>query len=120
MKKPTPMGNQINFTQEAIRLIKLKMDEKRVNQVALAKSLNMEPSSVSRMLKSNSLSIEKLKQLSICLDYNFFVSFAGMLDLKEPALHVEPPPPDHTICNERIRELEIENNIMLKILKAGD
>ncbi len=109
------MENQPDFHREALRMIKQKMEEKGWNQTKLAGFLHVYPSAVFQMLNGSTMSLNKLKELSDIFEYNFFTDLAGMLDLPEPAK--EPiPPVDHSACQERIRELEIENRTLLMIL----
>ncbi len=113
------MKNNQGFNREIIQLIIHKMDEKRVTQVELAKGLNIQPSSVSRILKGNNLSVDKLRQISILLDFNFFSLLAGYVEVSEPKeTETAKKGTDHSQCNERIRELEIENRTLLKVLHA--
>lgn len=109
------MENLPDFHREAIRMIKQKMEEKHWSQTHLASLLHVHPTTIFQMLKGKTISLNRLKALSAVFGYNFFTDLAGMLDLPEPAK--EPVPPvDHTACEERIRELEIENRTLLKVL----
>lgn len=113
------MENQPNFNKVAIRLICQKMEERGWNQTQLGQRLNMKPSSIHRLVNANTIMVEKLKQLSLVFNYNFFKVLADQLDLPEPK-KVVIDPAEHAECLERIRELEIENRTLLKVLKAED
>ncbi len=109
------MNNQLDFHREALRMIKQKMEEKGWNQTKLAGLLHVYPSAVFQMLNGSTMSLDKLKELSGIFGYNFFIDLADMLDLPEPAKE-SAPTIDHSACEERIQELEIENRTLLKIL----
>ncbi len=113
------MGNQLNFNKVAIRLICEKMEERGWSQTQLGQRLGMKPSSIHRLVNANTIMVEKLKQLSLVFNYNFFEILADQLDLPEPK-KVIINPSDYAECLERIRELEIENRTLLKILKSED
>ena len=113
------MEKQLNFNKEALRLVHQRMSEKGWSQSELGRRLNIKPSSVYRMLHANTIRVEKLRRLSLVLEYNFFTALAGQLDLPEPS-ESSIRPADYAECQERIRELEIENRTLLKILKSED
>lgn len=111
------MMNQPDFNKEAIRLVTSKMQEKRMSQAELARLLSVGPSTVHHMLNGQTLMVGKLQQLSLIFEYNFFTVLSDLLDLPIPAKQ-KTAEVDHSACNERIHELEIENRTLLKILKA--
>lgn len=96
---------------EAIRLIKIKMQEKGWNASDLARKIGMHPSSVAKMLTSDQVKLDRLKLISEVLGYNFLRALADQVEVTEP--------PKYTLeaqTKERLRELEIENATLLKIL----
>jgi hypothetical protein len=105
------MDSNVNFSKEALRLVKQQMGKKNVNTAALARMMNLDPSTTYRMVEGQTLQLDKLKDLSMAFKYNFFQDLANLLDFPEPAKT------DHTACNERIRELEIENRVLTNLLK---
>jgi transcriptional regulator with XRE-family HTH domain len=107
------MDRTIDIQQETLRLIRQKMEEKGLTQTKLAKVLQVTTSSVFQMLNSNSMSLHRLEQLSRVLGYNFFAELSKLPGLPG----TEALQPDHSDCNARILELEIENRTLLKILK---
>src|SRR5674476_509553 len=100
-----------NIEKEAVRLIKLKMKEKGWNSSVLAAKIGMHPSSVSKMLQSDQIKLNRIKLISELLGYNFLRALADQIDVNDP--------PKYTLeaaTKERLRELEIENATLLKIL----
>lgn len=101
-----------NIEHEALALIKKKMDEKGWNISDLAKRMLMHKSSVSKMLQADRIKLGKLVELSVVFEYNFLRELSDLLALNNPPQLIE----DHTACQLRIRELEIENATLLKVL----
>lgn len=101
----------VNLEKEAIRLIKMKLNEKGWNCTDLALKIGMHPSSVAKMLIAGQIKLDRLKLISELLEFNFLRALADQIDVNEP--------PKYTLeaatC-ERIRELEIENAVLLKVL----
>lgn len=111
------MTNQLNFNKEAIRLVESKMKEKGISQAQIARLLSVGPSTVYHMINGQTLMVDKLQKLSLILEYNFFTALSDLLDLPVPVKQ-KTTEANHSACNERIRELEIENRTLLKILKS--
>lgn len=68
------------------------------------------------MLNGRTMSLDKLRKLSVIFGYNFFADLSGLLDLPGP-VQEDAVVAGHSACNERIRELEIENRTLLMVLK---
>jgi len=101
-----------NLEAEAIRLIKQKLKEKGWNSSVLAAKIGMHPSSVAKMLASDQIKLDRLKLISELLGYNFLRELADRIDVNDN-------PPKYTLetaTKERLRELEIENATLLKVL----
>jgi transcriptional regulator with XRE-family HTH domain len=97
---------------EAIRLIKQKLKEKGWSSTDLAQKIGMHPSSVAKMLQSDQIKLDRLKLISELLGYNFLRALADQIDVNDN-------PPKYTMetaTKERLRELEIENATLLKVL----
>ncbi len=97
---------------EAIRLIKVKLKEKSWNSSDLAQKIGMHPSSVTKMLASGQVKLDRLKLISEVLGYNFLRALADQVNVADP--------PKYTLeaeTKERLRELEIENVTLLKVLR---
>lgn len=72
----------------------------------------MHPSSVAKMLASDQVKLDRLKLISEVLGYNFLRVLADQIGVGDP--------PKYTIeaeTKERLRELEIENATLLKVLR---
>lgn len=101
-----------NLEAEAIRLIKLRLKEKNISTTELALKIGMHPSSVTKMLASDQVKLDRLKLISEILGYNFLRALADQIDVADP--------PKYTLeaeTKERLRELEIENATLLKVLR---
>jgi lambda repressor-like predicted transcriptional regulator len=100
-----------NLEQEAIRLIKLKLKEKGWSSADLAAKIGMHPSSVAKMLVAGQIKLDRLKLISELLGYNFVRALADQIEVADP--------PKYTLeaaTKERLRELEIANATLLKVL----
>jgi DNA-binding Xre family transcriptional regulator len=100
-----------NLEKAAIGLIKLKMKEKGWNSTILANKIGMHPSSVAKMLASDQIKLDRLKLISELLGYNFLRTLADQVEVNEPPRYSAEP-----ATRERIRELEIENAVLMKVL----
>ena len=101
-----------NIEHEALALIRKKMAEKGWNNSDVAKRMLMHKSSVSKMLQSDRIKLGKLVELSVVFGYNFLRELSDQLELNDPPKLIV----DHSACQLRIRELEIENATLLKVL----
>jgi hypothetical protein len=100
-----------NLEREAIRLIQIKLKEKGWNNSELSIKLGMHPSSAAKMFASGQIKLDRLKLISELLGYNLLRALADIIEVNEP--------PKYTLeaaTRERLRELEIENATLLKVL----
>jgi transcriptional regulator with XRE-family HTH domain len=101
-----------SLENEAIRLIALKLkEEEGWNSSVLAAKLGMHPSSVTKMLQSGQIKLDRLKLISELLGYNFLRALADQIEVDNPPRYSAEP-----ATRERLRELEIENATLLKVL----
>ena len=101
-----------SLEKEAIRLIKVKLNEKEGwNSTVLSAKLGMHPSSVAKMLVAGQIKLDRLKKISELLGYNFLRALADQIDVNDPPRYSAEP-----AARERIRELEIENAVLMKVL----
>lgn len=101
-----------SLEKEATRLIKLKLKEKEGwNSSVLAAKLGMHPSSVAKMLVAGQIKLDRLKKISELLGYNFMRALADQVEVNDPPRYSAEP-----ATRERIRELEIENAVLMKVL----
>lgn len=98
--------------KEALALIRKKMAEKGWNNSEMAKRMQVHKSTVAKMLKTDRIKLNKLAELSDLFGYNFLRELSDHLELNDPPKLIV----DHTACQLRIRELEIENATLLKVL----
>ena len=100
-----------NLEKEAIRLIDLKIREKGIKITELSTKIGMHPNSLAKMIASGQVKLDRLKLISEILGYNFLRALADQIDVNDPPKHSMEP-----ATGERIRELEIQNAILLKVL----
>ena len=101
-----------SLEKEAIRLIKVKLNEKEGwNSAVLSAKLGMHPSSVAKMLVAGQIKLDRLKIISELLGFNFLRALADQIDVNDPPRYSAEP-----ATRERIRELEIENAVLMKVL----
>lgn len=103
------MENTADIQLKALQMINQRMREKGFSHAELGRRLNLSTSTTQKMLNGKVMNLARLKALSIALDFNFFTALAGLLDLKEP----------ETKEHQQIRELEMENRILTKLLKPN-
>ena len=101
-----------NIEHEALALIRKKMVEKGWNNSDVAKRLLMHKSSVSKLLQADRIKLGKLVELSVLFEYNLLRELSDLLVLNDPPKLTV----DHSACELRIRELEIENTTLFKVL----
>lgn len=105
-----------NIEQEALRLVRIKMQEKGWNATTLSKKMGLHFSTTTKMLQSNKIKLGRIAELSVLLEYNFLRILADQMELDNPPRYPEVKPEDHTVCQQRIRDLEVENATLLKVL----
>ncbi|WP_157624422.1 helix-turn-helix domain-containing protein [Sunxiuqinia dokdonensis] len=64
--------------------IKSIMKERKISVAELARGLNMHPASAAGMMKRETLQVQKLAELSVFFQYNFFREIAATLPFSEP------------------------------------
>jgi transcriptional regulator with XRE-family HTH domain len=101
-----------NIEHEALLLVKSKMEENGWNYADLGKKMGMHKSSISKMLQADKIKLGKLMELSELFGYNFLRVLADQAGIDNPPRSTE----DHTACQQRIHDLEIENATLLKVL----
>lgn len=103
------MENTEDIQKKALQMINQRMREKGFSHAELGRRLNLSTSATQKMLNGKVMNLARLKELSIILDFNFFTALAARLDLKEP----------ETEEHQQIRDLEMENRILTKLLKPN-
>jgi len=100
-----------NLEAEAIHLIKQQLKEKGLNKAYLAKKIGMHQSSVTKMFASGQIKLDRLKIISELLGYNLLRALADQIEVNDPPRYSAEP-----ATRERLRELEIENAVLMKVL----
>lgn len=102
------MKNPEAIKAELLHLIDLRANELGLSKKEFARQLNLSVSATQNMLHGNNMTLERLHELSVILDFNFFRYWAAELPFDKP---VSPE-------MERIRELEIANETLMKLIKS--
>jgi transcriptional regulator with XRE-family HTH domain len=110
--KNDPMQNIQNIEKEAVSLIAQQMKERGWNISELAKRMGMNSSTVAKMFRNENIKLNKLMEFAELFGFNFLRVLADKSEINNPPKLVE----DHTNCQLRFRELEIENATLLKVL----
>ena len=100
-----------------LAMVKRELQRKRVTVSELSRALKINTSSVSGMLKSPTFQVQRLAELSAILQYNFFREIAAQLPYTEPVYVNESKQSEVEELKSRIKELEMENNILRQTLK---
>jgi hypothetical protein len=100
-----------------LAMVKREMQRKRVTVSELSRALKINTSSASGMLKSPTFQVQRLIELSELLNYNFFREIAAQLPFTEPIYVNESKPSEVEELKSRMKELEMENNILRQTLK---
>ena len=100
-----------------LSMIKREMARKHINATDLSRGMNINHSSAVGMLKRETLQVQRLAELSEFLQYNFFREIAAKLPYTEPDYSVAEDRTEVENLQARIKELEIEVNILRQTLK---
>ncbi|WP_163715502.1 hypothetical protein [Mangrovibacterium lignilyticum] len=93
---------------ELLDLMQLKLKEQSMSNKELASRLQLSVSATQNMLKGNKMTLDRLHELSLILDFNFFRFWASQLQIDQP----------ESVEIGRIKELEIENRTLMKLIKS--
>jgi len=100
-----------------LAMVKREMQRRRITVSELSRVLKINTSSVSGMLKSPSFQVQRLVELSEIMNYNFFREIAAHLPYTDPVYVSESKQSEVDELKSRLKELEMENNILRKTLK---
>jgi hypothetical protein len=98
-------------------MIKREMARKHINATDLSRGMKINHSSAVGMLKRSTLQVQRLAELSEFLQYNFFREIAAKLPYTEPDYSVAEDRTEVENLQTRIKELEMEVNILRQTLK---
>ena len=101
------------INQEVLNLVNKVMEQRGIKYDALGRQIGLTYSGIYKTLMSKKLTVNRLKDLSLALQYNFFAELSERFELKEPDIKG----PREKELEARIYELEIENRTLMRILK---
>lgn len=111
-------------TLQVLQMVKRELQRKRVSVAELSRGLKLNSSSVSGMLKSQTIQVQRLVELSEFLNYNFFRELAAKLPYTEPVFEEaskqrELAELQNKVKDQenRVKELEMEVGILRQTLK---
>lgn len=102
-----------NINYEVLNLVNKIVEQRGLRHDELGRRIGLTYSGTHKMLDSKKLTVNRLKDLTLALEYNFFASLAQQLNLPEPDTKTKK----EKELEKRIQELEIENRILMKILR---
>ncbi len=92
-------------------IIKRELRERKIYKADLARSLKLSFTSTNRMLTRHTLQVQRLIDLSMVCNYNFFREIADLLPCPKPEIgKIESGDQKNIEPGERIKELESENS----------
>jgi hypothetical protein len=105
---------RINVVSIIIRELK----NRHISHSDVARKLTTSPSTIQGMLSRPTLQVNRLIDLSMVCNYNFFREVAELLPYEEPvATKLQSVAFATNTMNERIKELEMEVKILRQTLK---
>ncbi len=102
------MKKSTTIKAELLQLIQQKMLEHHLSLNDFARKLELSPSAVSRMLEGNNMTLERLHEISLIFNYNFFRVWSDQLEIDQP----------ESADIRRVKELEIANATLIKVIKS--
>ena len=97
-----------------------EMRKKHMPNAELSRRLKRNNSTIAAMFNRETLQVNRLIEISNILEYNFFQDIADTLSFPKPVVNEVPVVTvvnDPSPLQQRIKELEIENAILRKLLK---
>ncbi len=102
---------------KVLPMIKRVMKSKRINHAEIARGLQMHPTSISGMFSRSTLQVQRLAELSVLFEYNFFREIAEKLPYAEPAYSELESNQENLHLQNRIKELELEVKILRQTIR---
>lgn len=93
--------------EELISQIKKRMHEQGVTYFSLGQALGVSRNTVNKMMLSKTMTISRLQEISVILNYNFFQVIANRLALESPP----------SAEQEKIKQLETEKQVLIQALR---
>lgn len=92
-------------------MVKRELQKRQIFQAKLARKLNLSQTTVYGMLSRPTLQVQRLIDLSMVCNYNFFREIADLLPCPKPEIgKIESGDQKNIEPGERIKELESENS----------
>ncbi len=88
------------------------LQEKKISQADLTNKLKISSSTANSFFHNDSLTVERLMQLSVAFDYNFLNELSQTI----PVYHPSPVDKDGNSYVDKIHDLEIENQTLRKLI----
>jgi len=104
-------------TIQVLPMVKRELQRKRITVSELSRGLKINTSSVSGMLKSQTMQVARLLELSAFMNYNFFREISAQLPITEPVYALESKQSEVAELQNRIKELEMEVGILRQTLR---
>jgi hypothetical protein len=101
-----------------VSIVKRELKNRHISHSDVARKLNTNPSTIQGMLGRPTLQVNRLFDLSMVCNYNFFREIAELLPYEEPvAKHLQSVTNVTNVLNERNRELEMEVKILRQTIR---
>jgi hypothetical protein len=91
------------------------MEKRRISVAELARGMKMHPATATGMMQRPTLQVQKLAELSVFFQYNFFREIAEALPFTEPDFSANNS--ELVGLRNRVKELELEVNILRQTIK---
>lgn len=102
----------------AVSIINRELKNRHISHSDVARKLSTSPSTIQGMLSRPTLQVNRLIELSMVCNYNFFREIAEMLPYEDPTPRkTESAAQIISGLNEQIKELEMEVKILRQTLK---
>jgi hypothetical protein len=101
-----------------VSIVNRELKNRHISHSDVARKLSTSPSTIQGMLSRPTLQVNRLIELSMVCNYNFFREIAELLPYEEPkATKLQSVTDVTNTLNERIKELEMEVKILRQTLK---
>jgi len=99
-------------------MVNRELNRRHFTPAEIARSLKLNPSTISGMMKRTNMDVQRLAQFSSMCEYNFFREIAEILPYVDPTPQkTESAAQIITGLNEHIKELELEVKILRQTLR---
>jgi IS30 family transposase len=103
---------------DVYRMVTREINRRHYTPADIARGLQLNPSTISGMMKRTNMDVDRLVKFSEMCKFNFFREIAEQLPYEEPAPNkIESTAGIIAGLNERIKELELEVKILRQTVK---